>query len=64
MLYYFKLSNDMAEEEVEVVLHSENGQFKVLMALNFIPTDDNFTLKGDERSPLVFKVPKDSENQD
>lgn len=37
MIYFFKLSNDMDREEIEVRLNSENGRFKYFLGTNFVP---------------------------
>lgn len=56
MVYFFKLSNDMSREEVEVRLTSENGRFKFYVGMNFIPDDTKFTLFGDEVSPVILSI--------
>lgn len=46
----------MDKEEIEVRLNSENGRFKYYLGTNFIPSQDNFTIGGDERTPIFFTV--------
>ena len=54
MIYYFRLSNEV-KEDVEIRLHSENGYFKIYLGENFVPTSSNYSIVGDDHSPIIFK---------
>jgi hypothetical protein len=53
-VFFFKLSNDI-REDVEVRLQSENGQFTMLHALEYIPSLSNFTDRGNERQAIRIR---------
>eukprot|EP00347_Sterkiella_histriomuscorum_P004193 403361391 len=54
MIYEFTLSNSV-NEDVEIRVHSENGNFQMYLGQDFIPDTDNFTASGNEHMPIIFK---------
>lgn len=54
LIYEFTLQNDVLED-VEVRLHSENGNFQMYLGRGFIPDSNNFTYSGNEHLPIIFK---------
>ena len=62
MVYQFKPTNDFSED-IEIRLHSENGQFKIYLGRNFTPNAENFTAIGSEHEPIIYNQLIDQTNQ-
>jgi hypothetical protein len=61
MVYKFKPTSDF-DQDIEIRLHSENGQFKFYLGRNFTPDAGNYTMFGNEYQPIVYTKLKSNFN--
>ena len=61
MVYQFKPTNNFLED-IEIRLHSENGQFKFYLGRNFTPSATNFTADGSEHEPIIYSTLNEAAN--